>query len=49
MLKLFGALCAVLLPFIIGIPLFFINPIVGVLWTLWFIGVAIYTIKFKKN
>lgn len=48
MLKLIGAFGAIILPFIIGILLCFINPIIGVLWILWFIGVAIYTLKFKK-
>ena len=28
---------------------FLIHPLLGVVWVLWLIGVAIYTIKFKKK
>ena len=37
-----------LLPILFGILLFVINPIFGILWTIWIIGLVIYAVKFKK-
>lgn len=38
-----------LLPILFGILLFIINPIFGILWTIWIIGVAIFTLKRNKR
>lgn len=43
-----GAIIGLIPAIIVAIILFAINPIFGVLWILWLIGVAIYAIKFKK-
>jgi hypothetical protein len=43
-----GALLGLIPAMIFTIILFLISPVLGVLWVLWLIGVAIYTIKFKK-
>ena len=34
---------------IFGIILFLINPILGVLWILWLVGLTIYTLKKGKK
>ena len=39
-----------LIPAIIfGIILFLINPMLGVLWILWLVGVTIFTLKRNKR
>lgn len=38
-------LIGLIAPIIFGILLFFINPIFAILWTIWIIGVAVYTVK----
>ena len=43
-----GAILGLIPALIVAIILFLINPIFGVLWILWLIGVAIYTLKKKK-
>ena len=42
------AILGLLPALIFVIILFLINPIVGVLGILWFVGWAIYALKFKK-
>lgn len=43
-----GAIFGILLAIIVVAILFLINPILGVVGILWFIGCAIYALKFKK-
>lgn len=45
---MFGATLGLIPAIILGIILFLINPIIGVLWVLWLVGVAIFTLKKKK-
>ena len=45
---MFGAIMGLFPAIILGIILFLINPILGVLWVLWLVGVMIYTLKKKK-
>ena len=44
-----GAILGLIPALLVVIVLFLINPILGVLGTIWFIGWAIYAIKFKKH
>lgn len=46
---MFGAIIGLIPAIIVAIILFAINPIFGVLWILWLVGAAIYTITFKKK
>lgn len=46
---MFLALLGLLPAILVAIILFLINPFIGVLWTLWLVGVAIYAIKFKGD
>ena len=43
-----GAIFGILLTLIVVAILFLINPIIGIIGTLWFTGCAIYALKFKK-
>ena len=45
---MFGATLGLIPAIILGIILFLINPIIGVLWVLWLVGVAIFTLKKNK-
>jgi 4-hydroxybenzoate polyprenyltransferase len=49
MLKLTGAIFGILLAIIVVAILFLINPIIGVVGILWFVGWGIYALKFKKQ
>jgi hypothetical protein len=42
---MFSAIIGLIPSIIVAIILFLINPIFGVIWVLWRIGVAIYTLK----
>ena len=44
-----GATLGLIPAIILGIILFLINPIIGILWVLWLVGVAIFTVKKKKK
>ncbi len=33
---------------LLGLVFFIINPLLGVLWALWLVGVTTYTLKRKK-
>ena len=46
---MFGATLGLIPAIILGIILFLINPIIGILWVLWLVGVAIFTVKKKKK
>lgn len=49
MLKLIGAILGLIPAIIVVAILFLINPILGVVGILWFVGCAIYALKFKKH
>jgi hypothetical protein len=43
-----GAILGLIPAIILAIILFLINPIFGVLWILWLVGVAVFTLRKKK-
>ena len=43
MLKGIGMIFTLILPFVIGLILFLIFPPIGIVWILFFIGLAVYT------
>ena len=49
MLKLIGAILGLIPAIIVVAILFLINPILGVVGILWFVGWGIYALKFKKQ
>ena len=38
-------LVGLILPIILGVVLFIINPLLGVLWTIWMVIVVIYALR----
>ena len=44
-----GFICSLLVVVLFSIIPFLINPILGVVWVLWLVGVAIFTIKRNKG
>lgn len=44
-----GAILGLIPALIVAIILFLINPIFGVLWILWLVGVTIFTLKRNKR
>jgi hypothetical protein len=44
-----GAILGLIPAIILAIILFLINPILGVIWVLWLVGVTIFTLKRNKG
>lgn len=46
---MFRAIWGLIPAIIFSIILFIINPIIGLVWILWLVGVTIYTLKRNKK
>lgn len=44
-----GVILGLIPAIVLGIILFLINPILGVLWVLWLVGLTIFTLKRDKR